>query len=96
MACKDVAILLMFLRGRTRKSRYLGFVWCTKLEKRNLPPFGRRASTIPLPPRAVTKNPALITDKIARPFALAITWATNNNTIKDYIRHTLKKTQPKY
>lgn len=37
-------------------------------------PLGRRANTIPLPPRAVTKNPALITDKTARPLALAITW----------------------
>lgn len=46
-------------------------------ENVNLLPLGRRANTIPLPPRAVTKNPALITDKTARPLALAITLAEN-------------------
>lgn len=38
-------------------------------------PSGRRARTIPLPPLAVTRNPAFTTDRMARPLALAITWA---------------------
>lgn len=46
---------------------------CTKVD---LLPSGRRARTIPLPPLAVTRNPALITERMARPLALAITWAT--------------------
>lgn len=41
----------------------------------DLLPSGRRANTMPLPPLAVTRNPAFITDRTARPLAVAITWA---------------------
>lgn len=60
-----------------------------EVQKENiyLLPLGRRANTIPLPPRAVTKNPALITDKTARPLALAITWA---ETAKLFIQNLVR------
>ena len=44
----------------------------------DLLPSGRRASTIPLPPLAVTRKPAFITDRIARPLALAMTCAAKD------------------
>lgn len=57
-----------------QNSEYAGFS-PPHMKKHHLLPSGRRASTIPLPPRAVTRNPAFITDRTARPLALAITWA---------------------
>lgn len=57
-----------------QNSEYAGFS-SPHVKKRHLLPSGSRANTIPLPPRAVTRNPAFITDRTARPLALAITWA---------------------
>lgn len=59
----------------------------------SLLPSGRRAITIPLPPRAVIMNPALMTDKIASPWALAITWAYMDRKKKD--RKDNQKPKPK-
>lgn len=40
------------------------------------------AMTMPLPPLAVTMKPALMTEMMARPSALAITWAARRHVIK--------------
>lgn len=62
-------------RNNEEKKFFFPFLFFHEVQKENihLLPLGRRANTIPLPPRAVTKNPAFITDKTARPLALAIT-----------------------
>ena len=49
---------------------------------RDLLPSGRRASTIPLPPLAVTRNPAFITERMARPLALAMTCAAKEESVR--------------
>lgn len=48
----------------------------------DLLPSGRRASTIPLPPLAVTRNPAFITERMARPLALAMTCAAKEESAR--------------
>lgn len=58
----------------------------------DLLPSGRRASTMPLPPLAVTRNPAFITDRTARPLAVAITWAAGG---KGSAWASVKQTRPR-